>query len=324
MFTLMTQTYRFMWRRTDHSLNTLSLSCPNRQSVNEDDVVDLQDDGEQGIDINTTMSEAPALDDSEATDHGEAAADDVGNAIIVLDTTEGHRLEDEGCIFLVGTEYKENFNVAIIGKDQGRLSVDVFLPGEAEPVVMDGVHEYEEDVGIIIPARVESAEGDSFPLGVYSFDVHIGDGTYRFQWEREDDDHRSITLACFGKGGLIPELQVLRDNEKTFIPETDCLVWTEAWDEEFNIVIIGQKQDAMTVEVFFPGTNQPEEMDSVSNGEFDSGTPYRVEWISGESFPLGLFNIDVTIEGQLYQYQWEREDQSVNTFGVECVSKEDE
>ena len=279
-------------------MNTVSLSCLGREE-----------------EIGAAAAAAP---------EDAAAAEDSTKAVIALDSREGYRLEEEGCTFTVADDGGKEFRVSIIGKGQEGLSVDVYLPGISEPLVMDGIHEYEEDIGIIIPARLEWVEGDSFPLGMYTFDVNIQENSYRFQWEREDDVYRSVALACFGKGALIPELKVLADNERTFIPDTDCLIWTRAWDTEFNIIIVGEKQDEMAVEIYFPGEDLPQSLDGRNLNEFDDGTPYRVEWIEGSVFPLGLYYIDVTIDGQLYPYQWQREEHSVNTFGVECITVEDE
>ena len=289
-------------------MNTLSLSCLGREEE--------RDPAEDAV----SETDAAAGDNIEAVETGEAA-----DAIYVMGADEVHRFEHEGCVLTVDPEPEEDFNLAIIGADQDGLSIDVYLPGETEPSAMDGVHTYEQDFEFItLPARFEWIEGDSFPLGEYRFDVQIGESSHQIRWQRDDHDQRAIALICFGAGGLIPELKVLGDDESTFIPETDCLIWTEAWSTDLNVIIAGESQDQMSVALYFPDDDEPIEMDSVNSGQFDSGMPYRVEWLTGETFPIGLYNIDVTIESELYQYQWQREDQSVNTFGVECVTTNDE
>lgn len=302
------ETFQFAWQRADDSMNTLSLSCLGRDAE--------RDPAEDAV----SETEAAAGDNIEAVETGEAA-----DAIYVMGADEVHRFEHEGCVLTVDPEPKEDFNLTIIGADQDGLSIDVYLPGETEPSAMDGVHTYEQDFEFItLPARFEWIEGDSFPLGEYRFDVQIGESSHQIRWQRDDHDQRAIALICFGAGGLIPELKVLGDDESTFIPETDCLIWTEAWSTDLNVIIAGESQDQMSVALYFPDDDEPIEMDLVNSGQFDSGMPYRVEWLTGETFPIGLYNIDVTIESELYQYQWQREDQSVNTFGVECVTTNDE
>lgn len=309
--------YHFLWDRTDKAMNTLSLSCLGRQEEGEGGSERRDGDGDDSA---TVVADA----ETSAPTASESAGIDYESEIIELVDSAGHQLEEEGCLVTLDSNYEENFNVTVIGRDQNGLSVDVYLPDEREPLVMDGSNDFEAEIGVTFPARIEWAAGDSFPLGVYRFDVHIEDRTFQFQWEREDEAFRSFVLACFGKGSFIPELKVLGDDENKFIPDTECVIWTEAWDEDFNILIVGEKQDEMTVEITFPGEEEPEDMDGHSSNNLESGTPYRVEWIEGSVFPLGLFNIDVTIDGQLYKYQWQREDQEVNTFGVECITIEDE
>ena len=46
------ETYKFMWRRSDDSMNALSLSCLGREEVDEDD-----------SETSEAVTEAPALDD---------------------------------------------------------------------------------------------------------------------------------------------------------------------------------------------------------------------------------------------------------------------
>ncbi len=307
--------YHFLWNRTDNAMNTVSLSCLGRQEEGEGGERRDGDGDDSAMVVSDAETSAPSASESAGIDNE--------SEIIELVDSAPHQLEEEGCLITLDSNYEENFNVTVIGRDQDGLSVDVYLPDEREPLVMDGSHDFETEIGATFPARIEWAEGDSFPLGVYRFDVHIENNTFHFQWEREDEAFRSFTLACFGAGSFIPELKVLGDDENTYIPDTDCLIWTEAWDVDFNILIVGENQDEMTVEITFPGEEEPEDMDGVSSNNLENGTPYRVEWIEGSVFPLGLFNIDVTIEGQLYQYQWQREDQEVNTFGVECITFED-
>lgn len=273
--------------------------------------------------------------------------------IVALYDKVSHEWGEPECSILIDEFYDEHFTFLVAGHRLEGLALDVYLPGESEPVEMDYV---DEDIVNGVPYRRELLGGYQFPLGQYVFDVHVDSETFHFVWERTDNSMNTVSLSCLGReedsevdsaavaadaeasdGSAMEEAaegeqadsavetddDPLKDGEKTYIPETPCLIWTEAWDVDLNILIIGQNQEDIRVDLYFPGEDLPKEKDGYHPSEFEDGTPYRVEWIEGSAFPLGLFNIDVTIEGQRYLYQWQREDQSVNTFGVECITIEE-
>ena len=300
------ETFRFQWERKDEAFNTVVLICLGSEA-----------------EVETANLEPAAADDNEA-EATMTDSDDTTENIVVLENDKIHTIQPEGCVVAVDTRYEKDFNLFIVGNGQDGLSVDVYLPGESEPLVMDETYEYTADIGVPLPVRNEWAIGDEFPLGTYTFDVHIDGNTHRFQWNREDEDYRNFALTCNREGVDDESLGVLADNERAPIPETDCLVWTEAWDEDFNLIVIGENQDGMAVEVYFPGEIQPEAMDGVSANEFDDGMPYRIEWIDGRHFPLGLYNIELTIDEQSHHLKWQREEDDINTFVVECAAVEEE
>ncbi len=119
------------------------------------------------------------------------------------------------------------------------------------------------------------------------------------------------------------ESNALADGEKKVINGTMCLVWTEAWDVDLNVLVIGEPQDDISVALTFPDQTEPDAMDDIYRSEFDDGQRYRVEWVAGRHFPLGEYSIDVTIEGERYHYTWQREEHEVNTVGVECIDPEE-
>lgn len=269
--------------------------------------------------------------------------------IVVLYDKVKHAWGEPECSILIDDFYDDDFTFLSGGRALEGILLDVYLPGENEPVVMDDTLTSVTAGGL--PIRRQWLRGDDFPLGEYVFDVYIEGETFHFLWDRQDNAMNTFSLVCHpheeeadsGEDGdetaaaiadasedpaaddlSAAEVELLEDDEKHYIAGTNCLVWTEAWDVDLNILIIGDNQEDITVDLYYPGESELQRMDGHNLNEFDDGTPYRIEWIEGERFPLGLYNIDVTIEGQLYQYQWQREDESINTFGVECITMEDE
>ena len=288
------ETAHFMWRRSSAAMNTLSLICQENLEVSDD--------------ASPTSDEAPA------------PTDGVTDAII-LEDGQVHTIEEADCTVAIDSRYDDDFNLSITGHGQDGLAVDVYLPDADEPLAMDKSAESILSNGENIPLRIEWAEGDDFPMGRYRFDVRIDDGSYQFEWERTNPAYRTFALVCNREAEA--ESGLLHDDEKKVIAGTMCMVWTEAWDEDLNLLIIGEPQDDISVAVTFPDHDEPDEMDEYYNSEFDDGTPYRVEWIAGRFFPLGQYGIDVTIEDEVYEYTWEREDSAVNTVGVECIDPDE-
>ena len=294
------ETYHFAWLRSDNAYNTVSLVCVDRQTVS--------DDGEHGIETGTAMSEAPILDDGvEVT--------------ALLPTDARYSIDEKDCSVLVNDRIVGDFNLSITGHRQDKMSVDVYLPGEAEPMKMDHVHNYTVDVGGLTPVRTEWAVGESFPMGWYTFDVHIEDATYRFQWLRQDDAYNTFGLTCL----FAPEnedgeyVYHLADGSSLELANSACSVFSITWESEFRIIAGGARHADIQIDVYFPGEESPAAFDSSEVNALESGTPFRLDTIVGEAFPLGLYKLVVTIGEQTYQIAWDRQDPVYNTVGASCI-----
>ena len=303
--------FHFAWNRSDHAMNTVSLSCLGREE-------ESGAASSAAVAEDAAASAEAALEEASEVELAEPGDETAG--ITELDNDELVAIFDEQCVVGLDASDDDSFNLFISAIDRGDLAIDVFLPGEDEPFKSDASAEHSLSLGESESVQSDWAESADFPLGKYLFHVHINDNLHQFHWERHDAAGRTFVLQCFH--AVVADDDPLKDEEKTYIPETPCLIWTEAWDVDLNILVIGENLDAISVDLYFPGEEQPQDKDGIHENEFDDGTPYRVEWIEGSVFPLGLYNIDVTIDGQLYPYQWQREEQSVNTFGVECITVE--
>lgn len=264
-----------------------------------------------------------------APDEAGAAADTPGMAaaepaeVIVLEDDENYTIQAQDCVVAVDSRYEDDFNLSITGKREGGISANIYPPGADEPLVLDQSNEVTSSLGIGVPLRLEWATGDDFPMGRYTFVVRIGADAYHFAWERTNPAYRTFAITCLPDAAEESAANALADGEKKVINGTLCLVWTEAWDEDFNVLIIGEPQAGIELAVTFPAETEPATMDEHFASEFDNGTPYRVEWVAGGNFPLGEYKLDVTIEDVVYGYTWAREDSEINTVGVECIDPDE-
>ena len=134
---------------------------------------------------------------SQAADPGEfddtaAEPESELEVIAVLEDHELYSIDEADCSVSVKDRFEEDLNVSLAGVEQDSMSVDVYLPGASAPLDMPHENNYEIEVyGIALPVRTEWAVGRNFPLGRYTFDVHVEDESYRFQWLR-GERRRSI------------------------------------------------------------------------------------------------------------------------------------
>ena len=295
--------HRFHWVRKDPENFGFMVSC-----VGEDGPVILPQIREMMLE---ESAEAAAAGEpvTATTATGEVEVD------AVLESDSMHML-DADCFVLITDRFEADFNVTVSGSGLDEMSVDVYLPGESEPVAVRGVDEDVMDTGI--PLRIEWLEGDQFPLGVYTIEMRIGEAGYRFQWDRQDELDYTIVLGCTRVQDFEEESGRLQDGDLHQFQDVACRLWTDTFDEDMNVVVAASDPKAIEVDLYFPDDSHPKEMDDVDRGAFEDGTKYRAEWIAGDSFPLGEYAIVLHIDGSSYRVVWEREDDAYNLVFVHC------
>ena len=135
----------------------------------------------------------------------------------VLEDHEVYSIDDADCSVMAKDRFDEDLNVSIAGAIQENIRVAVYLPGTKQALDMPNVNTREaEFLGVIVPTRVEWAVGRNFPLGRYTFDVHINSDAYRFQWLRRDSAVNTIVVTCVDsavEAALADELTAESDDE---------------------------------------------------------------------------------------------------------------
>ena len=250
--------------------------------------------------------------------------------IAVLADHEEFTLFDVGCSVSVADRFEANLNVSLAGRRREESSVDIYLPGESEKIDMpNDRHEEVNIYGIETPIRNEWVEGDSFPLGLYRFDVHIGESSYRFEWRREDEAVNTIIVSCLdlkAEGDFDVELTAeLTDGELYQIEESGCHVGAiDLEAESFSTIVSGPDRDKMIVEVTYPQMSTPVRMQHVESFVSDQGIPVRIEWVDAPNFPTGAYLISVTMNERTLHFRWDRQDDSYRTIALTCLTAESE
>ena len=279
------ETYRFQWRREDEDVNTVVLTCVGYSA-------DFEYDGDG----------AWRLNDGDVVE-----------------------LADIGCTVNVSDRFEENLNLSLAGYRREETRVDIYLPGESEKIEMPNTsHEVVNVYGIETPIRNEWVEGGSFPLGLYRFDAHIGDSTYRFEWQREDDAVNTITVNCLelrAEGDFDVELSaVLTDGAFYDLGAGNCHVGTIDLEAEFfSTIVSGSDRDKMSLEVTYPRMSTPVQMQQVETFVSDEGAPIRIEWVDAPSFPTGAYLISVTLNERTVHFRWDRQDDAFRTIVLTCL-----
>ena len=153
------------------------------------------------------------------------------DVIAVLDDHEFYSIDEADCSVTVKDRFDEDLNVSLAGAQQDSMSVDVYLPGASEPLDMPHVNNYEIEVyGMALPVRTEWAVGSNFPLGRYTFDVHIADASYRFQWLRREAAVNTMVVTCVDLAQVEDDTDAvmaeLQDGEVYQFLDADCVLET--------------------------------------------------------------------------------------------------
>ena len=134
---------------------------------------------------------------SDAFDDTPAEPETELEVITALEDHDVYSIDEADCSVMAKDRFEEDLNVSLTGAEQGDMSVDVYLPGTTQPLDMPNVNSYEAEIlGVSVPTRTEWAVGRNFPLGRYTFDVHLGDDSYRFQWLRQNRAVNTIVVTC--------------------------------------------------------------------------------------------------------------------------------
>ena len=88
--------------------------------------------------------------------------------------------------------------------------------------------------------------------------------------------------------------------------------------ENFNVRASGDFVDEVFFDVMLPGESVPARFDGELTEVMETGYPTRRQWISGESFPAGRYEIMVTIQEQAYEFAWERSTSKYDTIHIVC------
>ena len=120
----------------------------------------------------------------------------------------------------------------------------------------------------------------------------------------------------------VESILVLVENTTLEWGDPACSIMVDDFNEtDFNVLTAGHSLDGIQVDVYFPGANQPVEMDVVQTDVTRSGVPMRQEWLEGDDFPLGYYLFEVHIDGETSHFVWQRNDNAMNTFSLVCQDR---
>ena len=114
--------------------------------------------------------------------------------VVVLYDEVKHAWGEPECSILIDDFYDEDFTFLSGGRALDGIAVDVYLPGENQPVVMDDTLTSVTASGL--PIRRQWLQGADFPLGEYVFDVYIEGEIFHFVWDRRDNAMNTFSLVC--------------------------------------------------------------------------------------------------------------------------------
>lgn len=240
----------------------------------------------------------------------------------LLENDEWYELDEVGCRAMVAAHGELLFFAGVTGDSLEGLALDIYFAGESQPVEMDQtVVTTAADSGI--PMKIFTKRGRIFPLGLYTFDVHVDEKTLRLQWNRESKVHRAFLLECPGRAPRAADMpMIVHEGAMHLFAGDECTLLLDTVGENFNVQVSGDNNDEASVDVFLPGETAPIAFDGEVKDVLHGKTPFRRQWLEGEEFPTGAYNIVVTFEGVEYKFTWERTGAEYDNVHVVCVNRE--
>ena len=240
----------------------------------------------------------------------------------LLANDEWYELDELGCRATVSAHGELLFWVFVEGESLEGLAVDMYFPGESQPVEMDQiVVATSTDTGI--PIKVSRKLGRIFPLGLYIFDVHVDEKTMRLQWNRESKVHRAFLLECPGRTPRAADMpMVVHEGAMHLFADDECTMLLGTVGENFNVQVSGDYVEGASIDVILPGETVPISFDGEDEDLANGKSPYRHQWLEGEDFPTGAYDIVVTVDGGEYAFVWERTGSDYDNVKVACLDRE--
>ena len=138
-----------------------------------------------------------------------------------------------------------------------------------------------------------------------------------------DDDISNSHIAELVASEAMETIVALYDLVSHEWGEPECsILIDDFYDSGFTVLYGGHAPDGVSIDVYFPDSQQPETMDRVVNDVTASGAPVRIERLYGDEFPLGLYAFDVHVDYETYHFMWNRSKQSMNTVSLSCLDRD--
>lgn len=101
-----------------------------------------------------------------------------------------------------------------------------------------------------------------------------------------------------------------------------CLITLSDEDSsDLNVYIASHRHDSISVAVYLPGETDPAPIAS-SDIQDMQGVPYRVDYVDVQEIPAGRYTIDMTVDEDVYRFEWLRALADHASVIVSCVGED--
>lgn len=138
-----------------------------------------------------------------------------------------------------------------------------------------------------------------------------------------DADSASETAAESDPGTTVAiQVEAELKLDKMYPFHDACLITLSDEDSsDLNIYIASHRHESISVAVYLPGETEPAPIASSDIHDMQ-GLPYRIDHVDVEELPAGRYTIDMTVDEDVYRFEWLRALADHASVIVSCVGEE--
>ncbi len=228
-----------------------------------------------------------------------------------------------GCYVLLSPEsIDEDLNLVLSGERRAEVDARVFRPGASRPLPYTGRLDriLGDDDRPVIQQYYRADQ--AWPAGQYRLQVELDGRVSAFAWQMERPGDQTLQILCGlteirptptgpAAAAPAPALLMLHLGDSHRDEQTGCLVRLspESPDEDLNLLLSGERREAVVARVYRPGERASLPYTSQLNRSLgDEDEPVIQQYYrADQDWPAGLYRLELELDGRVSAFIWHME-----------------
>lgn len=258
-------------------------------------------------------------------------------APLMLQVGESQRDAQTGCLVRLAPESPdEDLNLLLSGERRAEVVARLYRPGARAPLTYTSrLNRSLGDDDEPVIHQYYRADQD-WPAGLYRLDLELDGRVSAFIWHMEAPKDQFLLILCERSPSLsattappvraagpvrVLETEVIyRDDHSG----CDILVEAEGLDGDLNLVLAGDRREAVVARVFLPGMDTPLDWTGQHPESYvDTGEPILFQYYRiAAPWPDGLYQLEIELDGVMTRVSWRLERSRDQVIIVDCSTPE--